>query len=288
MNGAVAVPVDPADSLVSRCRQVWTVAWPIIMVSAISLILSATDTVLLGHYSTAALGSATVAFPIWILFTAIIVPCGSATQVLVAQWHGGGDSTSIVLLAGVGFIGVGAVGVALAIAGFACAPVIVGATVQAGSEGGVDPSIAHDTTSMLRILLTGLPFTAVTAHVRGVLGGLGDTRTAAQVTAFGALVNIPLACVLIPEADLGQIGSAIATTIATALGAAYNSVRVEYSVSLSPRRNGPQLKIVGILEGCGVESHGPTPYSALSVTARMLRWSASRRDWGQRVWRPFD
>ncbi|QSE88039.1 MATE family efflux transporter (plasmid) [Rhodococcus pseudokoreensis] len=233
MTHAVTVPVAPAGSLVGRCWQVWAVAWPIIMVSAISLILSATDTALLGHYSTQALGSAAVAFPIWILFTAIIIPCGSATQVLVARWHGAGDSTSIVRLAGVGFVGVVAAGTVLAIAGIAGASVIVEATVPGRPEGGVDPGVAHDTTSMLRILLIGLPFTAVTAHLRGLLGGVGDTRTAAQVTALVALVNMPLAWVLIFEVGLGQVGSAIATTLATAFGAAYLTFRARETLGES-------------------------------------------------------
>ncbi|MFG1774637.1 MATE family efflux transporter [Nocardia salmonicida] len=85
----------PDTRLVDRLQQVAGIAGPVVLTSATTVVLGLTDTALLGHHSTQALGTAALVVPVWVFCTALVVPWGSATQVCVARWHGAGDADSI-------------------------------------------------------------------------------------------------------------------------------------------------------------------------------------------------
>ncbi|WP_280368352.1 MATE family efflux transporter [Nocardia wallacei] len=187
-------------------------AGPVVLTSATTLVLGLTDTALLGHYSTEALGIAALVLPIWIFCTALVVPWGSASQILVARQHGGGNSDAVRTLASAGLIGAVGVGAVAALAAAVAAPGVVLVTAPTGLDRG-------EATVMLWILLCGLPFTAVTAHLRGVLAGMGDTKSSARIAVGVAGLNVGLSSILIFAAGLGPAGSAIGSTTAVAAGA---------------------------------------------------------------------
>ncbi|MGQ4615386.1 MATE family efflux transporter [Nocardia sp. R7R-8] len=203
----------PDARFCGRLRQVARIAGPVVLTSATAVVLGLTDTALLGHYSTEALGVAALVVPVWIFCTALVVPWGSATQVLVARWHGAGDTGSIRELATAGLSAALAVGVVCALAAAGLAPVIVAYTAPAGLD-------RAEATLMLWILLCGLPLTAVTAHLRGLLAGTGDTLSGARIAVVVAVLNSALSAALIFGAGLGPVGSAIGSTLAIAAGAA--------------------------------------------------------------------
>lgn len=196
-----------------RVRQVAEIAVPVVLTSATTMVLGATDTALLGHYGTAALGIVALVLPMWIVATALVIPFGSATQVVVARLHGAGDSAGIRALARAGLRATAVIGALVALGAGVAAPLLVRATAPAGLDRG-------QATLVLWILLCGLPFTAVTAHLRGVLGGTGDTRTGARNAVAVAVLNLVLAAVLIFPAGLGPVGSALGSTAALAAGTA--------------------------------------------------------------------
>jgi putative MATE family efflux protein len=176
-------------------------------------VLGDADTVLLGWYSTTALATISLVLPMYVFATALIVPWGTATQILVARWIGAGDRERInrILDTGLGFsllVGTGAAVVVLGIA-----PALVNA-VAGGAP-------LPDSVTALRILVLCLPFAAVTAHYRGVFGGLGHTGIAMRVALLVNVTNIPMSYLLVFGLDLGAIGSAYGTALATALGAVY-------------------------------------------------------------------
>lgn len=169
----VNVSISPAATAFARCRQTIAVAWPIVLMSITTVVLGATDTALLGRYSIDALAAATVAVPIWIVLTAIVIPWGSATQVLVAQWHGAGDNKSISDLTTVGVAAAAALGGLIAVLGILLTPLFVAAVSRSD---GIDTHTAEGIVRMLLIFCASLPFTAVTAHLRGILSGMGETE----------------------------------------------------------------------------------------------------------------
>ncbi|MEU6562978.1 MATE family efflux transporter [Nocardia nova] len=192
-------------------RQVARLAGPVVLTSATTLVLGLTDTALLGHDSIDSLGVAALVLPVWIFCTALVVPWGSATQVLVARRHGGGDTAGVRTLASAGTTGAAGVGAIVALAGAAAAPVIVAVTAPPRLDRG-------EAAVMLWILLCGLPFTAVTAHFRGVLAGMSDTKSGAWIAIAVGALNVVLSWILIFGAGLGPAGSAIGSTTAVAVG----------------------------------------------------------------------
>ncbi|MCC3312611.1 MATE family efflux transporter [Nocardia africana] len=214
---------------VARLGEVAELAGPVVLTSATTLVLGVSDTALLGHHSIEALAVAASVLPIWILCTAVVVPWGSAAQILVARRHGAGDTDGIRVLASTGLSGAAAVGVTVAITAAAAAPVIVAVTTPAGLD-------RRAATVMLWILLCGLPFTAVTAHVRGVLAGIGDTRSGARVAVAVAVLNVVLSSILIFGAGWGPAGSAIGSTVAVAAGAVALIPRVRRATGLEAVR----------------------------------------------------
>ncbi|MBH0780809.1 MATE family efflux transporter [Nocardia bovistercoris] len=218
---------------------------PIILTSATTVVLGATDTALLGHYSTDALGIAALVVPVWILATALVVPWGSATQVLVARWYGAGDQAAIRRLAGTGLAGGALIGACFAMLGAVTTPGVVALTAPDGLDRG-------QATAMMWILLCALPFTAMTAHLRGLLAGTGDTGGAARVAVLVAVINLSMSAILIFAVKLGPIGSAIGSVTAIAAGA-----------GMLYRRARAMLGRSG--EGWGVDRRLARPWTAIAM-----------------------
>ncbi|MET8655289.1 MATE family efflux transporter [Nocardia aurea] len=206
-------PLVPDLGFGGRMRQVAAIAVPIILTSATTVVVGATDTALLGHHSSEALGVAALVIPLWIFSTALVMPWGSATQVFVARWHGARDEESIRVLARAGLVGAVVIGAGFAVLGAMVTPVILAWTAPVGLDRG-------EATAMMWVLLCALPFTAATGHLRGLLAGVGDTGAAARVALLVAVLNLSVSSVLIFGADLGAVGSGIGSSIAIAVGAA--------------------------------------------------------------------
>lgn len=202
-----------ARASASPLRESLSVSVPLIAASATTLLMAVADTAFVGRHSTEALATIALVLPVYVLASALIVPWGTAVQVLVARWKGADDIARISRIMDVGAVACVTLGIIAALA----LVVLAGPIVRVLADGR-DPG---DAVLVLRILAAGLPFLALTTHYRGAFGGLKQTRIAMTVAALVALGNIPLDYVLIIVADLGAIGSAVATVVATALGAVY-------------------------------------------------------------------
>ncbi|BAK38073.1 MatE efflux family protein [Microlunatus phosphovorus NM-1] len=209
---AATAPAAPA-ALPRRVRAAWIVTYPLIVASAASTTLAVVDTLLLGRFGTAALATIALATPVFVFGSALVVPWGTAVQVLIARLHGAEDTARIGRLLGIGLRVCLAAALLPTLTIIAAAPWIL--HVLAGGEVPVEAS------TVVRILACTLPLTAVTAHYRGVFGGLGRTRITMQVALGVNIVNIPLDVLLVYGLGLGAVGSALGTLAAVASGAGY-------------------------------------------------------------------
>ncbi|QSB16825.1 MATE family efflux transporter [Natronosporangium hydrolyticum] len=209
---------EPADgsspvSPTARLKQSWQITYPLIVSSLSPIVLALADTVILGWYSTAALATVSLVLPIFVLAMAMILPWGTAVQILVARWRGAEEHQQINRILDVGLWFCALVGLGAALLLQLLAPVIVNLVAQGEPMPG--------SVTVLRVLLMCLPLAAVTAHYRGVFGGLGQTGIAMRVALLVTLTNIPASYLLVFGLDLGAVGSAVGTALATALGAIY-------------------------------------------------------------------
>lgn len=202
-----------SDPLGRRVGEAWQLTYPIIAASLTTLAVGFVDTIVVGRYSTDALATVGLALPIFVLASAFVLPLGTAVQVLVARWRGAGDNDRVCRILDVGLLVCTAAASTVAVVLIAAARPVTEALA-----GGDPPAQATD---VLRILACALPFVGVTAHYRGAFGGLKQTRIAMQVSALVAVTNIPLDIWLVFGLDLGALGSALGTLVATILGAIY-------------------------------------------------------------------
>lgn len=202
-----------SQHLPGRVRDAWHVTYPLIVASASSAALAVVDTLLLGRYGTEALATIALATPVFVAGSALVVPWGTAVQILVARRHGAGDTD------GTGRLLTTGLGVCLAASVIPTLAILLGAPwILAALSGGQVPP---DAVPVVRILACSLPLTAITAHYRGVFGGLGRTRVTMQVALGVNLANIPLDLALVYGLDLGAVGSALGTLTAIGSGAAF-------------------------------------------------------------------
>ncbi len=206
------VPETPGGLL----RESFQVSAPLIAASLSTLALAFADTAIVGRHSTEALATVALVLPVYVFASALIIPWGTAVQVLVARWKGAEDLQRISRMMDVGAVVCVGIGLLVAV------PLLLGADLVV--ELLADDVVPQDAATVLRILALGLPFLALTTQYRGAFGGLKQTRIAMQVALLVAVSNIPLDYLLVLGLDLGAIGSGLATLAATALGAVYITI----------------------------------------------------------------
>ncbi|MCC5948089.1 MAG: MATE family efflux transporter [Nitriliruptoraceae bacterium] len=219
-----------AEAPPGRLRESAQVSWPLIVGSLSTLALAFADTVIVGRYGTADLAAVALVLPVYVLASALLLPFGSAVQVLVARWTGAGDTARVGRLIVVGGLACAALGGAVALV-----VVVAAGPIVAALSGDAAP---QDATTVLRILALSLPLVGLSAHLRGVFGGLTQTKVAMQLAVIVAGINIPLDLLFVFGADLGAIGSALATVLSTAIGAGY-------VLMLARRRLAPSYPMAG-------------------------------------------
>ncbi|QSB05173.1 MATE family efflux transporter [Natronoglycomyces albus] len=213
MSDTLQAPPPASPQLTGRVRQSWKITYPLIVATISPTVLAIADTVMLGWYSTEALATISLVLPIYVFAMALLVPWGSSIQILVSRWKGAGEHARINRMLDTGLLFCLAIGVGASLLLLTLAPLIV-RLLSGGNS--LPASVAA-----LQILMLCLPFAAVTTAYRGVFGGLGETGIAMRVALLVNLTNIPATYVLVFGFDLGVIGSATGTLLATSLGMVY-------------------------------------------------------------------
>lgn len=209
----MSTPAETDTALRSRLRRSWSVTYPLIVGSLSTAALMLVDSIILGWYGTEALATIGLVAPLFVFASALVLPWGTAVQILVARWHGSGERDRIRSILDVGLV------FCLAAAALFTVVLIALSTTVVGLVGG--GQAPDDAATVLRVLLLALPLTAVTAHYRGVFGGLEQTKITMRVALLVNITNIPLDYLFVFGLDLGALGSAVGTVTATATGAAY-------------------------------------------------------------------
>ncbi len=207
----------PADAPVSLNRQLFRLAWPSLVENLLQTMLMVVDMIFVGRLGADAIAGVGLGGQLTFFLQVLFMGLAVGNTALVARAIGAGDKPEAeriakqsmliaVLLSG--FIGTGVWLFADQIV------MVMGATPEVNAIGGGFLRIVGTFSLTLGIMFVG----------GGTLRGAGDTRTPMYITGFINVVNIVLAYLLIfgnfgfPQ--LGALGSAVATTIARAVGAA--------------------------------------------------------------------
>lgn len=193
-----------------RARRVSDLAWPRIVTGVARMSKSTADVAMVGTtLGASAIAGVGYATPYWLLAFMLGGGVAGGTLTLVAQRYAAGRR--------------GEIGVAVAVsAGLSLAATLpLVAALQAFAEplvgliGAGEAAVAYGA-DYLRVVSLGMPFAALNLVASRALVGAGDARTPMLVRAGGAVTNIGLNVLLIFVFDMGVIGAAAGTVVATA------------------------------------------------------------------------
>jgi putative MATE family efflux protein len=165
------------------------------------------DSAIVGRLGTAQLAGLGLAATILQSGLSLCVFLAYGTTAAVARRLGAGDRAGALRLGVDGLWLAGWLGVALAVAGFVTAEVVVGWF-------GPEPDAEEHAVTYLRVSMAGLPAMLGVFAMTGLLRGLQDTKTPLYVAVVANLINIALNYALVYGLEMGIGGSALGTVLA--------------------------------------------------------------------------
>lgn len=215
----------------ARMRRSLKIGGPLLVGSLATLSLTLVDTALLAHWSTDSLALMALVTPVYLVILAVLVPVGTAAQILVSQWQGAERYADIrsMLVWGT---------VATAILSVAAAGLLAALAPLASSA--LAPELAAEATVVLRILAAGLVCSSISAFLRGWMGGQSHTRptmvASIGTNAFNIVADLGLIFVL----GWGAIGAALSTSVASACGLGYLAITARrFARQINPTQTEP-------------------------------------------------
>lgn len=172
------------------------------------------DSAIIGHLGTPQLAGLAIASAVLLNAVFLCIFLAHGTTSAVARLAGAGDLRRAYAQGVDGIWLALAIGVAMAAAGLALAPVLV--DLLGASEHARPHAVTY-----LRVSLFGFPSMLVVLAATGALRGLKNTRTPLLATGLAAVANVPLNLVLVYPLGLGVAGSALGTVIAQTGAAAW-------------------------------------------------------------------
>lgn len=192
-------------------RNIWKIAYPIILGSVAQNIIALTDTAFLGHLSEVALGAAAIATIFYFAVVMLGWGFGLGTQIVIARRYGEGNYERVgkTFDHALYFLLI----LAILLLGFMQiqAPPILKEIVQSDA-------IFHASTDYISVRAWGILFACINLLFRAFYIGIAKTKVISWSTAFMAIVNIFFDYALIfgefglPE--MGIKGAALASVIA--------------------------------------------------------------------------
>jgi putative MATE family efflux protein len=173
------------------------------------------DTAIVGHLGTPQLGALALAATVLSGIVSLCIFLTYGTTARVARLHGAGEDEAAHALAAQALWLAVAIGVALAAAIGAAAPVLVSALGGGGH-------VADLAARYLRIASLGVPMALIALSGQGWLRGMGDLRRPLLIVVVANAVNVVLELLFVYGFDWGLDGSALGTVLAQAgMGAAF-------------------------------------------------------------------
>lgn len=193
-------------------RAVAMLALPLMLNSAVQMILNLTDTWFIGRLSTEAMAAMGAVHFLAIMFMILLGGVGLAVQTLVAQAYGGRRSVRAAQATWLGMWG------ALLTVPLFCVLAFGGAALL--HPFGLSPAVEAGAVAYWTPRMIGGPLAVVVWAVSGFFNGIGRTGVTLFVMVCVALLNAALNAVFILGLGFGIAGSAWATTLSLAAGAA--------------------------------------------------------------------
>ncbi len=206
----------PAGNVISLNRQLFNLAWPSLVENLLQTMLGFVDLVFVGQLGPDAIAGVGLGAQMMFLLQVAYMGLSVGNQALVARAVGAGDKRDAQRIAKQALVLAVLVSVVVALFGAFSSDAIIsvmGATPEVNAIGGSFLRVVSVFSVVISIMLIG----------GGTLRGSGDTRTPMVITALVNVINVALDYGLIfgnlglPR--LGPVGSAVATTIARAVGA---------------------------------------------------------------------
>ncbi|HEX9074303.1 MAG TPA: MATE family efflux transporter [Anaerolineae bacterium] len=214
-----AIRRPPASGTpLSLNRQLFQLAWPSLIENLLQTMLGFVDLVFVGQLGADAIAGVGLGNQLMFLLQVVFMGLSVGNQALVARAIGAGDKRDAERIAKQSLVIAVVLSVGIAVIGLFYSDSIIGVM-------GAAPDVTAIGGGFLRIVSTFSIVIGVMLIGGGTLRGSGDTRTPMVITGLINLVNIALDYALIfgnfgfPR--LGPVGSAVATTIARAIGALF-------------------------------------------------------------------
>ncbi len=193
-------------------RRILVIAVPALGSLLVQPLYVVTDTIIVGHLGTVALGGLALAVTVISTMVWVFNFLSYGTTVRVAVRRGRGDLSgaasdalqSLWLALGIGLVIASVIGLA------------AGALVTALGD---DPAVIEQGVTYLRISAIGVPFHFVMMACTGYLYGLQDTRRPFIVALLANVVNLAIELILVFGLEFGIAGSAWGTVVAEILSA---------------------------------------------------------------------
>jgi putative MATE family efflux protein len=255
-NYAVSIENPPDKNL---DRDIMRLAVPALGALIAEPLFLLADSALVGHLGGTELAALGLASAVLQTIIGLMVFLAYSTTPAVARWLGAGNPLRAVSVGIDGLWLALAIGIPLALAGWAATPLLVGAF-------GAEAEVTADAALYLGISMAGLPAMLLVFAATGLLRGLQDTRTPLYVAGIGFAVNIVLNVAFIYGLGLGIAGSALGTIVAQwGMVAVYLVVIIRHArrvgAPLRPHRSGVLV---------GISSAGWLFLRTLSLRAAIL------------------
>ncbi len=192
-------------------KEIWKIAYPIILGNLAQTILAITDTAFLGHYSEIALGASMMCGIFYFVWATLPFGFGIGFQVLVARRFGEGNYLRIGAIFQHGLRIAMVLGLALLTILYLVTPTLLRAIITS-------PNILEASLEFMSFRVWGIAFVSINFLMRYFFIGISQTKVIAYSTVIMTIVNIVLDYTFIygkwgfPEIGIG--GAALASFLA--------------------------------------------------------------------------
>ncbi len=211
-----AAQEHPAATIRSEAREVWSIAWPLIITNVLNVTVGIIDLRMVGVLGYEPIAAVGISRQVSNFFLVLMIAITGGASVLIARAYGSGDEKRLKLVASrsVIYMAITALLVITPLGFFTSRPFLA---ALGAAEGVVDLGDVY-----LKVLFLGSLFTCFNFSVTAALLGVGRTKVSMVLLLGVNLTNIPLNYLLIfgvgPVPAFGVAGAALGTVIARALG----------------------------------------------------------------------
>ena len=198
-------------------RQVWTIAWPVVVASMLDAMEGLVDISMVGQLGPAAISAVGLSRQILFVIMVMAISVSTGSRTLVAQFYGAGRHGDLSQTAQQAIL----MGILLS-GGLA----LVGSTIARPALvllGAQEDVLVH-AVPFMRVYFAGIVFMMPNYIIGGIFGGAGDTRTPLKISCLIICLKIPLSYGLIFGAwglpQLGVTGAALGSVVCRAVGCA--------------------------------------------------------------------